>query len=99
MGQSESKQEGMFLSVFTGIVQDYVKACIDASPAVVQIISYAAAMKGQKFSGYVKQNYGGGGKGTSKPTCFKCGESGHMQRQCPENKKRDSKKRGVPLEK
>ena len=80
----------------TGTVQEHIKACIDASPAIVQGMAYAAAMKGQKFSTYVKQSYGRGGKGTSKPTCFKCRESGHMQRQYPGNNKSNSNKRSAP---
>ena len=40
----------------TGTIQDYIKACSDASPAIVQGMAYAAAMKGQKFSAYVKRH-------------------------------------------
>lgn len=65
----------------TGTIQDYVKACLDASPVVVQGLAYAAAVKGQKFSSYVKQIYGGG-RQSSQPICFKCGGIGHMQNQC-----------------
>lgn len=80
----------------TGTVQDYVKACVDASPAVVQGMAYAAAMKEEELSAYIKKTYGKGGKATSKPTCFKCGKSGHVQKQCPGNNKRDSNRRGSP---
>ena len=34
----------------TGTMQDYIKAYIDASPAIVQGMAYAAAMKEQKCS-------------------------------------------------
>lgn len=44
----------------TGPLQDYFKACVDASRAVVQGIAYAAAMKGQKFSAYTRNTYGNG---------------------------------------
>lgn len=65
----------------TGSLQDYVKACIDASPAVVQGMAYAAAMKGQKYSAFVKQTYGGNnGRGNSGPTCYSCGEVGHLKK-------------------
>ena len=39
----------------TGTMQDYIKACIDASPAVVQGMTYAVAMKGQSFGSYIQQ--------------------------------------------
>ena len=52
-------------------------------------------MKGQKFSAYVKQTYGGG-RDFSVPTCYKCGKKGHMQRQCPGENNRGNKKRGPP---
>jgi hypothetical protein len=38
----------------TETVQDYIKACIDASPAVVQGLVYAAAIQGQHFSAYFR---------------------------------------------
>ena len=63
----------------TGIIQDFIKACVDASPAVVQGMPFAAAMKGQTYSTYVKKTYGVG-RGSSNPTCFQCGKAGHIQR-------------------
>lgn len=96
MRQTALKQEQMFFSVFTGTVQVYVEACVDASPVIVQGMAYAAAMKGQKFSAYVKNTYGNGGKGPSGPTCFNCGKVGHVRKQCPGNNKRDSNKQGPP---
>lgn len=48
-------------------------------------MAYAAAMKGQKFSSYVKQTYGGGKRPSSPLTCFSCGMEGHMQKNCPKN--------------
>lgn len=72
----------------TGSIQDYVKACIDASPAVVQGMAYAAAMKGQKYSAFVKQTYGGGKRGDNVgPTCYSCGEAGHIKKDCRKNQK------------
>lgn len=76
----------------TGTVSDYIKACLDASPALVQGMAYAAAMKGQKFSAYVKKTYGGGAK--KKLTCHSCGDTGHMQRHCPS--KKDPRKKDPP---
>lgn len=55
-------------------LQDYIKACMDASPAVVQGMAYAGAMKGQQFGAFVKQTHGGG-KYRPPPTCFDCGSS------------------------
>lgn len=40
----------------TGAIQDYIKACIDASPAIVQGMDYAAAMKGEKILSLCEQN-------------------------------------------
>nr|XP_042133138.1 endogenous retrovirus group K member 113 Gag polyprotein-like [Peromyscus maniculatus bairdii] len=62
----------------TETLQDYIKACQDASRVVVQGMAYATAMKGQKFSAYVKQTYGNDKKATQSPTCFQCGKEGHM---------------------
>ncbi|XP_050005033.1 endogenous retrovirus group K member 8 Gag polyprotein [Alexandromys fortis] len=70
----------------TGTLNDFIKACMDASPAVVQGMAYAAAMKGQRFSAYVKKTYGGGAKGITTPTCYNCGKPGHIQRDCKKSK-------------
>lgn len=37
------------------MIQEYIKACIDASPSVVQGTTYAAAVKGQMFNNTYKQ--------------------------------------------
>lgn len=104
MGQSMTKNERMLVTMLqrmfpirkTGSIQDYIKACIDASPAVVQGMAYATAMKGQKFSAYVKKTYGGSGGGhdSSSPTCYNCGQSGHLQKDC--RKPRGSAPRETP---
>lgn len=91
----------------TGSLQDYIKACLDASPAVVQGMAYAAAMKVQRFSAYIKKAFGGGNDDES-PTCYKCGKSGHMQKECPSTRGKTSRpspgicprcRKGKPLEK
>lgn len=69
----------------TGSLQDYIKACIDASPAVIQGIAYAAAMKGQKFGAYIKNTYG--------VSCFRCGKPGHLRKDC---KNPSGSKKNVP---
>ncbi|XP_055980114.1 endogenous retrovirus group K member 7 Gag polyprotein-like [Sorex fumeus] len=75
----------------TGTLQDFIKACLDASPAVVQGIAYAAAMKGQKFSTYVKKGLNGNGEPNSGPRCYSCGKLGHVQRNCSEVKNKGSR--------
>ncbi|XP_036063370.1 endogenous retrovirus group K member 6 Gag polyprotein-like [Onychomys torridus] len=79
----------------TGTLQDYIKACQDASPVVVQGMAYAAAMKGQRFSAYIKQTYGNGRKTAQSPTCFQCGKEGHMQKECRQGNRARPKK-GAP---
>lgn len=59
----------------TGTEQDYIKACIDASTAVVQGLAYAAAMQGQHFSAYVQNLKGGRNQNV---LCFSCGQQGYM---------------------
>ena len=59
----------------TETVQDYIKACIYVSPAVVQGMAYAAAMQGQHFSAYVQNLKGGRNQ---KVSCFSCGQQGYM---------------------
>lgn len=80
----------------TKILQDYIRACQDASPAMVQDKAYAAAIKGQKFSAYVKQTYGGGKKSSSQPTCYQYGKEGHMQRECRQRNKTGPPQKGAP---
>ena len=83
MGHNESRQEQMFLSNMlcqdlirpikkTGMIQDFIKACIDASPAIVQRMTYAAVMRGGMYSATVRKTYEGGRR-SSVSTCFECG--------------------------
>jgi hypothetical protein len=70
----------------TNSLQDYIKACVDASPAVIQGIAYASARKGKKFGAYVRNTYG--------ITCFGYKKPGHLRKDC-KNLSRD--KRNIPL--
>lgn len=65
----------------TGSIQDYIRACIDATPVVVQGMAYAAAMKGQPLKSYIKQTYGGG----NKMSCFNCGQTDYTKKDCRKN--------------
>lgn len=81
----------------TGQLQDYIKACMDATPAVVQGMAYAAAMQGLPFNSFVKKTYGGGsGRLPTNPAvCYKCGKAGHMQKDCTGGMGKPSGK-GIP---
>ena len=94
MGQSKSKQEQMFLSVRkTETMQGY-DSCRDVSPVVGQNRAYAVARKGWKFSASVKQIRGG--ERDSSSLTYKCGNKGHVQRQCPGRSNGDPNIRGAP---
>jgi hypothetical protein len=54
----------------TNSLQDYIKACVNASPAVIQGIAHAAARKGKKFGA----TYG--------ITCFGYKKPGHLRKDC-----------------
>ena len=70
------------------------KACLDASPAIVQEMAYAGAMKCQKFSANVKKTYGGGVRDSSSPICYNCAKPGHLQK---DNKRpKGTGQRGTP---
>jgi hypothetical protein len=63
----------------TGTMQDYISACIDASPAVVQGMAYTAAMQRQHFHPYVQNLKGGGNQ---KVMYFSCSQQGCMSYNC-----------------
>lgn len=67
---------------------------MNASPAVMQEMTYAVVRKGQTFIAYVKKTHGGGKRNSSKPTYFKCGRMEHMQRMCPGKDKQEGAKKG-----
>ena len=63
------------------MLQDYIKTCVDASPAVIQDLVYAAAKKGKTFGA------------TDGITCFGCKKPGHL-RDC---KNLSGDKKSIPL--
>jgi hypothetical protein len=76
----------------TGFLQDYIKACVDASRAVIQGIAYAAAMRGEKFSTYVRNTYRNGKRSQGNEAAgFRCGKPGHLRKDCknPSGNKKD----------
>jgi hypothetical protein len=79
-----------------GTVLDYIKACIDASPAVVQNMAYAAAMQGQHFSAYVPNSKGGR---IQKVSHLFCSQQGHMSCDCKkeEQMSKNKNKKNQPL--
>ncbi|XP_054550643.1 endogenous retrovirus group K member 24 Gag polyprotein-like [Talpa occidentalis] len=53
----------------TDTIQDFIKACMDASPAVIQGLAYAAEMKEQQFSSFVR-SMPKGKKTANAPICL-----------------------------
>ncbi|XP_053447932.1 endogenous retrovirus group K member 5 Gag polyprotein-like [Nycticebus coucang] len=80
----------------TSLLLKQLEACMDASPAIVQGMAFAAAMQGQKFSAYVKNTFNKEGKGPTAPTntCYNCGKPGRMQKDCKQS--HANKPRGDP---
>ncbi|XP_077015564.1 endogenous retrovirus group K member 5 Gag polyprotein-like [Tamandua tetradactyla] len=67
----------------SGSLTDYIKMCADASPAYVQGLAMAAALQGLPYQQLLKnmqQNSQNPHRGKG---CFKCGEFGHLSRECP----------------
>jgi hypothetical protein len=59
-----------------------IKACVDASLAVMQELAYATARKGKKFGA------------TCEITCFGCKKPGHLRKDC---KNLSGDKKSIPL--
>jgi hypothetical protein len=66
----------------TSSLQDYIKACIDTSPAIIQGIAYAVARKEKKFGA----TYG--------ITCFGWKKPGYLGKDC---KSLSGDKKSIPL--
>uniref|UniRef100_A0A8I3WYK8 CCHC-type domain-containing protein n=1 Tax=Callithrix jacchus TaxID=9483 RepID=A0A8I3WYK8_CALJA len=63
-----------------GTLTDYIRLCADIGPAYQLGLAMAAAQAGMSVAAYVKQKFNN--KGGQGPKCFKCGNSGHIARQC-----------------
>jgi hypothetical protein len=77
-------------------VQDSIKACIDASSAVVQGMAYAAVMQEQHFRPYVQNLKEGRNQNVS---CFSCVQQGHTSCDCKkeEQTSKNKNKKNQPL--
>ncbi|XP_060232805.1 endogenous retrovirus group K member 5 Gag polyprotein-like [Meriones unguiculatus] len=78
----------------TGNLQDYIKACADATPAVMQGMAYTAAMHRTPISKFIKATYGGG-KNERSFTCYNCGKPGHRKNACREDDQNKGTKKGT----
>ena len=96
LGNVSTLSQGLIRPIHKiGSLQDYIKACLHVSPVVVQGMAYAAVMKGQKFSAYVKNTSENDNRSQqNEATCFSCRKQGYLRKDC---KNPSGNKKGLPL--